>query len=156
MAEKTQTFEEWWERWKHLLKCNMATGCVMFDAACNVKVAALEERIRVLEEYLRAATVAVDKFVEDDGTESAKLQARIDRVKGLAEKLQADAVMAITGMSPGDVMRNVAEDILAALDGEPRMGSGDYSCVTCGMGMKEPCEHWKAIMAEPKKGGVDG
>jgi len=113
MAEKTQTFEEWWERWKHLLKCNMATGCVMFDAACNVKVAALEERIRVLEEYLRAATVAVDKFVEDDGTESAKLQARIDRVKGLAQTVATSECRSVDEVE-------FARKILAALDGEPK------------------------------------
>ena len=26
-------------------------------------------------------------------------------------------------------------------------GDGDYSCATCGMGMVEPCEHWRNIMA---------
>ena len=26
-------------------------------------------------------------------------------------------------------------------------GGGDYSCATCGLGMLEPCEHWKGIMA---------
>jgi hypothetical protein len=31
---------------------------------------------------------------------------------------------------------------------------GDYSCATCGMGMVEPCEHWKA--AEAMTPSVDG
>jgi hypothetical protein len=26
-------------------------------------------------------------------------------------------------------------------------GDGDYSCAICGMGMKEPCEHWKKMLA---------
>lgn len=29
-----------------------------------------------------------------------------------------------------------------------KMGPGDYSCAVCGMGMIEPCEHWKAMQAE--------
>ena len=28
------------------------------------------------------------------------------------------------------------------------MGDGDYSCAVCGMGMKEPCEHWKAMISQ--------
>jgi hypothetical protein len=28
----------------------------------------------------------------------------------------------------------------------PKMGPGDFSCAVCGMGMVEPCEHWKANM----------
>lgn len=31
----------------------------------------------------------------------------------------------------------------------PKMGSGDYSCVSCGLGMEEPCEHWKKMLANP-------
>lgn len=27
-------------------------------------------------------------------------------------------------------------------------GSGDYSCSSCGLGMKEPCEHWKRILVD--------
>jgi hypothetical protein len=30
----------------------------------------------------------------------------------------------------------------------PKMGPGDYSCVACGLGMVEPCEHWKKMLAE--------
>lgn len=31
----------------------------------------------------------------------------------------------------------------------PKMGPGDYSCVSCGLGMEEPCEHWKKMLANP-------
>lgn len=31
----------------------------------------------------------------------------------------------------------------------PKMGSGDYSCVSCGLGMEEPCVHWKKMLANP-------
>jgi len=27
--------------------------------------------------------------------------------------------------------------------------NGEYSCAVCGMGMVEPCEHWKAMAAQP-------
>lgn len=32
----------------------------------------------------------------------------------------------------------------------PEFGPGDYSCAVCGFGMLEPCEHWKAMLAQPK------
>jgi hypothetical protein len=35
-----------------------------------------------------------------------------------------------------------------ARDGAVKFGPGDYSCATCGMGMVEPCEHWKAVLLE--------
>lgn len=30
----------------------------------------------------------------------------------------------------------------------PEFGPGDYSCAACGFGMLEPCEHWKAMLAQ--------
>jgi pyruvate/2-oxoglutarate dehydrogenase complex dihydrolipoamide acyltransferase (E2) component len=30
------------------------------------------------------------------------------------------------------------------------MGPGDYSCAACGMGMTEPCEHWKEMLVRPE------
>lgn len=30
-------------------------------------------------------------------------------------------------------------------------GDGDFSCATCGMGMKEPCEHWKEFLGDDPK-----
>ena len=29
----------------------------------------------------------------------------------------------------------------------PVMGDGDYSCAVCGLGLKEPCEHWRQFYA---------
>jgi hypothetical protein len=29
------------------------------------------------------------------------------------------------------------------------VGDGEYSCAFCGIGMKEPCEHWKRFLAQP-------
>lgn len=27
-------------------------------------------------------------------------------------------------------------------------GDGDYSCASCGLGMREPCEHWKKMLSK--------
>lgn len=35
----------------------------------------------------------------------------------------------------------------ALLSPAPASEIGDYSCASCGFGMKEPCEHWKKILA---------
>jgi hypothetical protein len=33
-------------------------------------------------------------------------------------------------------------------------GDGDYSCASCGLGMKEPCEHWKEFLSAQPNGGL--
>ncbi len=38
----------------------------------------------------------------------------------------------------------------------PKMGPGDYSCATCGMGMVEPCEHWKNMIERGDHDSDDG
>lgn len=35
-------------------------------------------------------------------------------------------------------------------------GDGDYSCATCGLGMREPCEHWKRFLAQAPAPAVAG
>lgn len=47
--------------------------------------------------------------------------------------------------------RCVDSDLLTAVRAIPTVGPGDYSCVTCGFGMVEPCEHWKEVLAQPNE-----
>lgn len=75
----------------------------------------------------------------------------------IAPALPAEVEQAIEWLE--DETRNTAtgetqdaiETLLAHLRSQPAprlvMGDGDYSCASCGMGMREPCEHWKEFLA---------
>lgn len=56
-----------------------------------------------------------------------------------------------------DALEQCADELEAALadhsaapSERPVMGDGDYSCASCGMGMKGPCEHWRAVLGQDK------
>jgi hypothetical protein len=49
--------------------------------------------------------------------------------------------------------RRAAASPVCEQAGAPRQptltfGDGDYSCASCGLGMKEPCEHWKELLSQ--------
>lgn len=71
------------------------------------------------------------------------------RNAGCVREIETDAAI---------ILRAIEESQQPLVVGEPcptcrlkylgEMGDGDYSCAGCGMGMAEPCEHWKQTLEE--------
>jgi len=91
------------------------------------------------------ASRSVDRYFRGDGVEE----------KVTHQPVTFAAGGAATGEQPSELI--VGEPCpLCERKYLGKMGPGDYSCVTCGMGMEEPCEHWKNLIANVAARPVSG
>jgi hypothetical protein len=134
---------------------NSVESYVRIARGNETQIVEQEERIRVLEAHIEriAELEGIDQACDAANEHVILLQARIDRVKGLADRLLADhqttgrfAEMDMDAKDRAYVA--VAKLILAALDGEPH-DQPDIGYVG------ESRIPWESVEGGPKKGGVD-
>ncbi len=93
--------------------------------------------------------VAKDGWAEHE--KGCPLTVWIGRIFAVVEQLRFDARLAhsVSSSSPTPPTPTGGEPCpTCGCEVRPEMGDGDYSCAACGFGMKEPCEHWKAMLAQ--------
>lgn len=95
--------------------------------------------------------------------EHDKLWARVDGrldiearlLAGLESKLGSELYEHLAASESRIINRinMIAGELAAAPKQKQRMkmGSGNYSCASCGLGMKKPCKHWKKLQRKGRR-----